>query len=387
VEGRPIRAAVIGAGIGGLTVAIALRRHGMDVEVYERRTASEKINAGAGMVLWHNAIRALQQIEVADHLLPVATPLDHAEWQSWRGPLLAHWDVKSMTESLGAPTLGIRRANLHAVLGDRLPSEIVHLGMNCTGYEQNPLGATAHFDDGSSVTADIVLGADGINSAVRAQLLGREEPRYAGYTLWFGIVEPDRYEGTKTAFTEVAGPGARFFYFPVGEGRHYWSAVRNAPAGETDPPSGPKARLMEIFGGWPEPVEALLDATDEATIVRRDIVDRKPVDRWSDGRVVLLGDSAHPITFNLGQGAAQAIESAVTLADRLHEAPDIPTAVRDYEERRHKRTASLTTRAWRIGSMGRWENPVACRFRERVMRIVFPTVAWKGHQKDMSHQL
>jgi 2-polyprenyl-6-methoxyphenol hydroxylase-like FAD-dependent oxidoreductase len=383
----PARAVVVGGGIGGLSVAIALRRAGIEAVVFERRDASEKINAGAGMVLWHNAVRALQRIDVADHLEPVASPLEYAEWQSSRGPSLARWDVKSMTETLGAPTLGIRRANLHKVLAAQLPESALHLGMECTGFTQDADGAIARFADGSEERGDVLIGADGINSAVRAQLLGREKPRYAGYTLWFGIVEPGQVGASTPAFFEVAGPGARFFFFPVGEGRHYWSAVRNAPAGGTDPETGPKAPLLDLFRGWPEPVEELLVATDEATIVRRDIVDRKPVASWAQGRVVLLGDSAHPITFNLGQGAAQAIESAVVLGDRLGQTGDISEALREYEERRQKRTASLTTRAWRIGSMGRWENPVACKLREQVMKMVFPTVAWRQHQKDMAHQL
>ena len=200
-------------------------------------------------------------------------------------------------------------------------------------------------------------------------------------------MEPGLVDGIPPAFREVAGPGARFFSIPVGEGRAYWSAVRNAPAGGVDPATGPKEQLLEWFRGWPEPVSALLAATDNDTIARRDIVDRKPVGSWSHGRVVLLGDSAHPITFNLGQGAAQAIESAVTLANQLGAADDVATALRDYEEKRHKRTAAFTNRAFQIGSMGRWANPVACRFREGVMRIVFPTVAWSQHKKDMAHQL
>jgi 2-polyprenyl-6-methoxyphenol hydroxylase-like FAD-dependent oxidoreductase len=383
----PSRVVVIGGGIGGLSVAIGLRRYGIEADVYERRTAVEKIEAGAGMVLWHNAVRALQQIDVAPHLAPIADALEFAEWQSSRGPRLAHWDVKGMTETLGAPTYGIRRANLHKVLAAQLPESALHLSMNCTGFTQDANGATATFEDGTEVQADVLIGADGINSAIRGQLLGKEDPRYAGYTLWFGVVEPGATDPLPPSFHEIAGPGARFFSFPVGEGRSYWSAVRNAAAGGHDPASGPMGTLLETFKGWPDPVERLLKATDESTIARRDIVDRKPVTSWSQGRVVLMGDSAHPITFNLGQGAAQAIESAVVLSDRLGQAADIPTAIREFEDQRHKRTASFSNRAYQIGNMGRWTNPVACRFREGVMRIVFPTVAWSQHKKDMAHQL
>ncbi len=385
--GAGLKVIVVGGGIGGMSAAIALRQAGLDVAVFERRDDARQINAGAGMVLWHNAMRALQRLDVADRLTPVGSALDRAEWQSVRGPMLARWRVGDMERELHAPALGVRRAELHRVLLASLPDDVVRLGTECTGFVQDRDGVTASFADGHEERGDVLVGADGINSTVRAQLLGRERPRYAGYALWFGLVEPGRVRAPEATFREVAGPGARVFFFPVGEGYHYWSAVRNAPEGGTDGDGGAVPVLRSAFRGWPEPVEELLAATDEATIFRRDIVDRAPVKRWGTGRVTLLGDAAHPITPNLGQGAAQAIEGAVVLADRLREAADPEPALRAYEERRMGRTASLTNRSHRIGTMGRWEHPLACRVRERVMRAVFPTVAWRQHRKDMAHQL
>jgi 2-polyprenyl-6-methoxyphenol hydroxylase-like FAD-dependent oxidoreductase len=134
-------------------------------------------------------------------------------------------------------------------------------------------------------------------------------------------------------------------------------------------------------------VEPLLAATDETTIFRRDIVDRDPVKSWGEGRMTLLGDAAHPITPNLGQGAAQAIEDAVVLAECLAHDEDPQAALRGYEDRRERRTASFALRARRIGDMGRWENPVACWVRHQIMRLVFPTVAWRQHEKDMTYEL
>lgn len=377
---------VIGGGIGGLSAAIALRAAGAEVSVFERRDDARKINAGAGMVLWHNAMRALQRIDVASRLTARGSPLERAEWQSANGGMLASWPVDETARALQAPALGVRRANLHQVLGASLPDSVVHLDMECTGFVEDGAGVTARFADGHEERGDVLVGADGINSAVRAQLLGRERPRYAGYALWFGIVEPGRLRAPAPTFREVAGPGARVFFFPVGEGWHYWSAVRNAPEGGEDPEHGVKDVLLASHRGWPDPVEELLAATDEVTIYRRDIVDRSPVKHWGTGRVTLLGDAAHPITPNLGQGAAQAIESAVALTDSLGAGHDVGAALRAYEARRMSRTAALTRRAWLIGAMGRWENPLACRMREQVMKAVFPTVAWRQHQKDMAHE-
>jgi len=380
------KAVVIGGGIGGLTAATALSRAGVDAVVFERRDDLRKINAGAGMVLWHNAVRALARIGLAEHLDPTSTPLEYAEWQTWRGRRLARWDVGRMGRTLDAPALGIRRVNLHRALAAPVASAL-RLGMECVDFDHDGDGVSARFACGHVERGDVLIGADGINSVVRSKRFGRSKPRYAGYALWFGIVEPGLVSVPPQTFREVAGPGARFFLFPVGEGRYYWSAVLNAPEGGHDPEDGAKPRLLEAYRGWPEPVEALLRATDDATIFRRDIVDRDPVEAWGEGRMTLLGDAAHPITPNLGQGAAQAIEDAVVLAECLRDADDLSAALRLYEARRERRTASFVRRARRIGDMGRWENPVACWIRHQIMRIVFPTVAWRQHEKDMAYEL
>lgn len=380
------KAIVIGGGIGGLTVATALRRAGVDVVVFERRNDLRDLTAGAGMVLWHNAVRALQELELWERVEPFGTPLEQATWQTWQGKELALWKVGEMGRRLQAPAVGIRRANLLSALAAALPDSVLRLGAECTSFSHDASGVKAMFADGSEEMGDVLIGADGINSAVRTQQLGAAKPRYAGYALWFGIVEADRVEVPAATFREVAGPGARFFLFPVGESSYYWSAVINRAEGGHDPETGAKAELLATYRGWPHPVEALLEATDEATIYRRDIVDRDPVTTWGEGRVTLLGDAAHPITPNLGQGAAQAIEDAVIIAKCLDTADGVASALRAYEERRMSRTASFTKRARQIGEMGRWTNPIACGFRHVVMRIVFPTVAWRQHQKDMAYK-
>jgi 2-polyprenyl-6-methoxyphenol hydroxylase-like FAD-dependent oxidoreductase len=385
-----VKALVVGGGIGGLTSAIALSRAGIEPIVFERRGDTQQIEAGAGMVLWHNAMRALQRIDIASRVEEVGFQLEAAEWQTWRGQPLAHWSVGEMARQLGAPALGIRRAKLLGVLDSALPREMVRLGMECVGFSQDDSGVTARFADGSEERGDVLIGADGINSTVRAQGLGRTKPRYAGYALWFGIVESDKVAPLPPplphAFREIAGPGARCFLFPVGGGWHYWSAILNAPEGGKDPDSGAKPMLLEAYKGWPEPVERLLAATEEETIFRRDIVDRKPVKSWGEGRVTILGDAAHPVTPNLGQGAAQAIESAVVVTGCLERGGDVSEALRSYESKRMARTASFTNRAWQIGAMGRWDNPIAMWIRHQIMRVVFPTVAWRKHQKDMAYE-
>jgi 2-polyprenyl-6-methoxyphenol hydroxylase-like FAD-dependent oxidoreductase len=167
------------------------------------------------------------------------------------------------------------------------------------------------------------------------------------------------------------GRGKRFIYYRVARGQHHWAAIVNAQPGDMSFRDGQtKAALLDWYRGWQEPIESMIQATDESEISRVDIYGRRPLNTWGSGRVTMLGDAAHPITLNLGQGACQAIEDAVVLAKHLRSAPDPVTGLRTYEAARMERTADLMTRAWRFGVIGQLNNPVLCWAREKGMRAV-----------------
>jgi 2-polyprenyl-6-methoxyphenol hydroxylase-like FAD-dependent oxidoreductase len=380
------KALIIGGGIGGLTAAIALRQAGLDVAVFERRQELEEVHSGGGMVLWHNAIRALRELGLSEQMEAVGSRLEEMEWFSSAGRRLASWPVAEMNDTFGVAAIGVLRAKIHPVLTSALDDGVVQMGVECTGFAQDASGVTAQFADGREERGDVLIGADGIYSLVRAAQLGQEPPRYAGYALSFGVVEAQHELATRNRFREIGGPGARFIHFPVGGEHTYWSAIYVAPEAESKGYGGSKAELRPIYDGWPEPVGALLDATDDSLVFRREIFDRKPVKRWGDGRITLLGDSAHAMTPNLGQGACQAIEDGVVLGKSLGAGRDPGEALRAYESRRIKRTAGFVNRSWMIGSLGRWQNPVACRVRDTVQRIVFPTVALREQKKAMAYR-
>jgi 2-polyprenyl-6-methoxyphenol hydroxylase-like FAD-dependent oxidoreductase len=279
---------------------------------------------------------------------------------------------------------------LQTVLARNVEENSLRLGTECTGYTQDADSITVRLGDGRDEHADVLIGADGINSIVRSQHLGGwSKPRYAGYALWFGITNLQTDSTNRSIFTESDGRGARFIFFPVGGEQVYWSAIANAEEGDVgegslEERSGDKRQLIERCGTWAQPTGALIESTDESAIYRREIADRKPMKSWGEGRWTLLGDAAHAITPNLGQGAAQAIEDAVVLADSLHEAMDAAAALRRYESRRMARTASFTRRARMIGAMGRWHNPIACGARDQLARILIPGPALRQHMKDMA---
>jgi 2-polyprenyl-6-methoxyphenol hydroxylase-like FAD-dependent oxidoreductase len=216
------------------------------------------------------------------------------------------------------------------------------------------------------VTGDVVVGADGLHSLVRAQLFDANPPRYRGYTAWRGVAPAGAAAGVDQA-SEFWGRGKRFGVLPAREGRIAWYASVNSPEGSVDT-AGPMAALFERFAGWTEPVPAVLAATPEESIAKNDVYDRPSMRRWVVGRVALLGDAAHPMTPDLGQGGCQAIVDAWALADSLTASDDVAHGLAHYQRRRWRTAAVTTLLARSLGQVGQWEHPVACWARAAALR-------------------
>jgi 2-polyprenyl-6-methoxyphenol hydroxylase-like FAD-dependent oxidoreductase len=376
---------VIGAGVGGLATAIALRQAGIDVAVYERATEREKLQVGSGIHLWQNAVRALQQLEVADRVEAVGEVVERMEWRKSGGGFIAAWRVGELSRELGAPAVGISRADLYAALAGALDEGTVRTGTECVGFDQDDQGVTVRFADGREEHGDVLVGADGVNSLVRTSLYGKTEPRFAGYTLYHAVVRSDQQPVPPYLFREAWGHGKRFGFYPV-KGKTFWFGMFKGPRVTSNTEPNQKATCLELYKDWLVPTEKLIEVTPEEDISHINIYGQKPLKQWSTGRVTILGDAAHAMTPNLGQGACQAIEDAVVLAKCLRAEPDVAAALRSYEQQRMGRTASIQTRAWWIGSSGRWSNPLAVAVRDRIMGVVFPTLAWNQQKKDMAFQ-
>jgi 2-polyprenyl-6-methoxyphenol hydroxylase-like FAD-dependent oxidoreductase len=385
----PVRKAiVVGGGIGGLATAAALRQVGIDVVVCERAEDVTHAQRGGGIHIWHNGMRALQALGLADAVERVGARVEQTQFRSWRDAPLVQWEVGPFGRTIGAPTIGVSREDLHPVLLAAQPPGTLRLGSVCTGYSCDATGVTVRFADGGEERGDLLIGADGIHSAVRSQLQGGSPPRHAGYAIWQAVVDFDiAHELVPMGdFHLYWGPGSRFAYYHVGGERLYWFGLVNGRTADADPRPR-RAAALDAFAGWPGPIEAMIDATDEAAITRRDIYDRPPNRRWGEGAVTLLGDAAHAMTFNVSQGACQTLEDAVVLMRCLEGGAEIEPALRAYEGLRVRRTAGIQRRAWRIGSVGRWERAAACRVRDAVMGFAFPRFVIKAHERDMVHEL
>lgn len=378
------RAIIIGGGIGGLGCAIGLHQAGVESTVYEQ--ADELSPVGAGLTLWANAIKALRKLGLAEPVIAAGSKIMHAEIRTASGRTLSRSRPGELEQRFGEPTIAIHRADLHNILLSALPGGTVRLGARGVGFEQDERSVTARFADGLSDQADLLVGTDGIHSVVRGQLFPDLKLRYSGYTAWRGVVTT-KDESALGLTTESWGCGSRFGIVRIDQEQVYWFATANNPAGIKQTPAERKSFLQKRFDGWHHPVGLLVEATAAEEILHNDIYDLRPLKRWGMGRVILLGDAAHPTTPNMGQGACMAIESGVMLARCLAQESSLAAGLRRYEVERMPRTAWITEQSWKIGRVGQLDNPVACKIRDFVTRITPSKLVMKPLEKAVGYDL
>jgi 2-polyprenyl-6-methoxyphenol hydroxylase-like FAD-dependent oxidoreductase len=361
------RAVVIGGGIGGLSAALALQNvcDCRDVLVLER---SRELRAlGAGIALWPNAINVLRRLAVGEAVEAAGAVATQSRLYTWDGKPLSVDVSGEFAARFGAPLMLLHRADLHDALVAALPSGALRLGAECAGVEQDGVGAEARLADGSLQRADVVVGADGLRSTVRAKLFGDAPPRYSGLVAWRAVLSRDAEFVSALEVGEYWGFGSLFGIARIGGDRVYWYAAARAP----EPTAGSgvdKSDLLRRFGAWRDPIPALIEATSPEVILRTPLHDRPALPRWNEGRIALLGDAAHPMLPNLGQGAAQAIEDAAALAEALAAGDDVPSALELYAGRRRERAELVVKRSRQMARLAHLQNPVLVGLRNALMR-------------------
>src|SRR5262245_9614619 len=323
-----MRVIVVGGGIGGLSAAIGLRAAGHEVVVLERAPRIDPV--GAGITLFANAMRALARLGVREAVAARGAAAGRSAILTSAGR-----ELVQVPHDLLEGTVALHRADLQAVLAEAAGE--VRLGVEVTAVEQDAGAVIVRAASGAEERGDLVVGADGLGSVVRRAIV-EAPPRYAGYTAWRGVspvaIEPGR-------LSESWGVGERFGLVDIGGGRTYWFATKNAPEDEADEPGGRRAEILRRFAGWHDPIATVAEAADGDGILRNDVYYLEPPQRWSSGRIVLLGDAAHATTPGAGQGAAQAIEDAVVLADRVAQGGEPAAALADYESIRRPRARAV----------------------------------------------
>ncbi len=340
----PLAIAVIGAGIGGLTAAVALRQAGFAVDVYEQ--APELTEVGGGINMGPNAARILYRLDLGEALDREAVRPVSVHQRRWQdGRTLQRAPLNPLCEELyGAPHLTVHRADLLSIIASAFPPERLHLGHRLVGFADKGDHVEAWFANGSRAAADVLVGADGIHSMVRAALFGDEAPRFAGCVAYRGLVPVERIAdlGLELGSQSWVGPGAHLVHYFVSRGRLLnfvgWTE-HDTWSREDWTDRATIARALAAFEGWHPQVRRIIAAADTCFVWA--LFDRDPLPRWSAGRTTLLGDACHPMYPFMAQGAAQAIEDGAALAACLAGGGDPVETLRRYERLRLPRVSRL----------------------------------------------
>lgn len=362
-----MKAIIIGAGIGGLTTALALKQIGIKATIYERASRIQAV--GAGLSLWANALRAFDAINIGDAVRSIGVHGHDTAIRAANGRVLSTMATVDLKQRFGdVPLVVVHRAELMDILMNSSHHDI-RCGLSFECYEQGENGVTVTFSDGTTDSADILIGADGIHSNVRKQLAPQSTPLYSGYTAWRAVI-PFEHKRVQNIWGESWGIGARFGVVPLSDNRVYWFATANRPQGEQLTQAQSKNLLLELFADWHQPVPEVIRETNESLILHNDIFDIDPLESWHDGRVILLGDAVHAMTPNMGQGACQAIEDAIALAKSLTTSTTLEVGISRYASTRQTHTKAIQLQSRRIGQVGQISNATLCWIRNQAMGLM-----------------
>ena len=336
---------VIGAGMGGMSAAAALRKQGIDCEVFE--AVKENKPVGAAISVWSNGVKCMNYLGMGEIMDKLGGPMHHMAYiEGLTNQVMTQFSLQPLIEAVGERPCPVSRADLQASMIDWWGRETVHFGKVIEKVEQDNFGITAFFTDGSTEHADFLIAADGTHSVIRPYVLGYQpERRYAGYVNWNGLVDIDTEIAPDNQWTTFVGEGKRVSLMPIAGGQFYYFFDVPLAKGLAEDRSTAKADLARYFAGWCEPVQKLIAAIDDNKINRIEVHDIEPFPTLVKGRVALLGDAGHSTTPDIGQGGCAAFEDAVVLSNVLQHYDDVEQALSEYQRLRAERVKDLVLKA------------------------------------------
>ncbi|MGT2550387.1 FAD-dependent urate hydroxylase HpxO [Acinetobacter pittii] len=337
---------IIGAGMGGLTTGIALKKFGHQVRIFEQ---TEKIlPVGAAISLWSNGVKCLNYLGLTDKIAKLGGQMDDLAYvDGLTGDVMTQFSLLPLIEEVGQRPYPVARADLQNMLMDEFGRDQIYLGKKMVSLEDKADYVEVHFADGSSTQADLLIGADGTHSLTRTYVLGQQvQRRYAGYVNWNGLVDISEDLAPAQQWTTYVGEGKRASLMPVADGKFYFFLDVPLPAGLDNNRDEYKKLLKQYFVDWCQPVQQLIERLDPQKTNRVEIHDIEPFTQFYKGRVVILGDAAHSTTPDIGQGGCQAMEDAIYLARSLQiNTLGLEDALRRYQNKRNERANELVLRA------------------------------------------
>ena len=360
--------AIIGAGVGGVTTAIALTQRGYKVSVYER--TAQPAHMGAGIVVWPNASFVLNELGLLPAIAARSGRPEKMQRVSVEGEDLGYLDITALDRRMGFPSYSILRRDLQAVLLEELSRLGVEVNYHhaVSSIEAGDDGRSQiHFQNGQRLQPDMVIGADGrMHSLARQFVLGNNAPIYQGFINWVGVCESDHPLVDEIAVQDTWGLGERFGVVPITRNKVYWAG--GIAQADIDPArdKSNKEELLSIFQGWPGPIPTIIEGTPESAINKIFVHDHEPITVWHRDNVLLLGDSAHAPLPTSGQGACQAMEDAWHLARCLQDHPDsLQEAFQSHTALRLKKTSAITYAARNFAATLFNRNAEDCRLRNQ----------------------
>lgn len=338
--------AIVGAGMGGLTAGIALKKFGHQVTIYEQ--AAEILPVGAAISLWSNGVKCLNYLGLTEQIQTLGGEMESLAYiDGLNHQTMTQFDLTPLYKEVGQRAYPVARADLQQLLMETFGLENIKLGMKMTEIEDQSEYVNIHFADGSQIKADLLIGADGTHSITRKFVLDYQvERRYAGYVNWNGLVQIDEKIAPAQQWTTYVGEGKRVSLMPVAQNRFYFFFDVPIESGLPNQREQYKTELKKYFKDWCAPVHQLIDCLDEQKTNRVEIHDIEPFMNFYKGRVVLLGDAAHSTTPDIGQGGCQAMEDAIYLARALQiNTFGLIDALERYQNKRNDRTKEMVLRA------------------------------------------
>lgn len=356
-----MKTAIIGAGIGGLTTALALKQNGQQAIIYEGVPEIKPV--GAGIILANNAMQVFQKLGLQEKIEKAGNKISCMKITDPQLNNISVVDLSAYEKKYSVQNVAIHRGELQKILVNEVGYNNINLSKRLLKIEKSELFKLT-FEDNSTTESNIVIGADGIKSVVRNQLFEENKLRNANQKCWRGICEMDLPQKYDQELNEAWGKGKRFGFVKIGKQKVYWYALADSKNIKQD-----EVDLGAMFSEFHSDILKIISAADKGQVIINDIIDLKPIYKWQSENVCLIGDAAHATTPNMGQGACQAIEDAFVLSECLHKY-GIVKAFSEYQKLRLPKAHRIVKTSWIIGKMAHLQNPVFIGLRNQILRLM-----------------